>query len=255
MKKIVFSTLLISIIILIGLNPQQAVKSQNKRVRFVQPVLSKPPVNRGAPTDRRGAGTRGECPAVSMAPTGIMPTVASNNTQFVIGNTATEYPTFWYYIPYNAEKIHSVKFAIVDEKENLLTKEPIPVNISGTPGIISFTLPKTEQPLKPGQYYHSYLLIDCNPQSRSEDTAIEGLVQVVAPSSEFTKRFQAATEREKVNLYAQQGYWQDAITTLGELRRRQPQDTSLTEDWKALLNSVTLGDIAGENISPCCKPK
>lgn len=157
MKKISFSILLIGTIILIELNPQQVV-SQNQRVRFVQPVLSKPPVNRGAPTDKRAAGTRGECPAVSTAPTGLIPTVALNKSQFVIGNSATEYPTFWYYIPYSAEKIHFVKFALVDEKENLLTKEPIPINISGIPGIISFTLPKTEQPLKPGQSYHSLFI-------------------------------------------------------------------------------------------------
>jgi Domain of Unknown Function (DUF928) len=247
-----FSTLLLSVAILIGLT-EQAVISQNqsnKKVNFVQPILRRPPINRGAPTDRRGAGTRGECPPVNMAPTGLVPTVASNNSQIVIGNTETEYPTFWYYIPYSAEKIHSIKFAIVDEKDNLLTKEPIPVNISGMPGIISFTLPKTGQPLKPGQYYHSYLLIDCNPQSRSEDVAIEGLVQLVPANVEFKKRLQVATEREKVILYAQQGYWQDAITDLGELRRQRPSDTTLIEDWKALLNSVGLTNIAAEPISP-----
>lgn len=259
MKKISFfsTKLLISIIVIIGLNPQLTVKSQlnNQKVRFVQPILRRQPINRGAPTDRRGAGTRGECPAVSMAPTGLIPTVASNKSEIVIGNTESEYPTFWYYIPYSTDKINSIKFALVDEKDNLLTKEPIPVNISGTPGIISFTLPKTEQPLKPGQYYHSYLLIDCNPQSRSEDVAIEGLVQLVPASSEFKKRLQAASEREKVILYAQQGYWQDAITFAGELRRQRPNDTTLIEDWKALLNSVGLSEVATQSISPCCKPK
>lgn len=255
-KNSTFSVLLIITALLIGLTAQ-AVKSQSQpqKVKFVQPILRRPPVNRGAPTDRRGAGTRGECPAVSMAPTGLVPTVASNNSQIVLGNTESEYPTFWYYIPYSTDKIHSIKFALVDEKDNLLTKEPIPVNISKTPGIISFTLPKTEQPLKPGQYYHSYLLIDCNPESRSEDVAIEGLVQLVPATSEFKKRLQTATEREKVSLYAKLGYWQDAITIAGQLRRQRPNDTTLIEDWKALLNSVGLTSVATESISPCCKPQ
>ncbi|BAZ10739.1 hypothetical protein NIES4071_25620 [Calothrix sp. NIES-4071] len=256
MKKIyaLSKTLLISVIVIIGLNPQQTVQSQqnNQTVRFVQPILRRPPINRGAPTDRRGAGTRGECPAVSMASTGLVPIVSSNNSKYVIGNTATEYPTFWFYIPYNAQNINSVKFAVIDDKDQSLTKEPIPVNISGTPGIISFTLPKTEQPLKPGQDYHWYLLIDCNPQSRSEDVAIEGLVRLEPPDAEFKKRLEVATEREKAALYAQQGYWYDTITTLGILRRQQPKDTTLIEDWKTLLNSQELTDIAAEPISPCC---
>lgn len=257
-KTFSLTTFFISIFILIGLNPEQAVFSQNQlnqKVRFVQPILRRPPINRGAPTDRRGAGTRGECPSSNVAPTGLVPIVKSNNSEIVTSNTESEYPTFWFYIPYSADKIHSIKFAVVDEKDGSLTKTPIPVNISGTPGIISFTLPKTEQPLKPGQYYHWYLLIDCNPQSRSEDVAIEGLVQFVPSDAEFKKRLQVAKEREKVILYAKLGYWQDAITNVGELRRQRPQDTTLIEDWKALLNSVGLTDIAAEPISPCCKPK
>ncbi|MBW4599072.1 MAG: DUF928 domain-containing protein [Calothrix sp. FI2-JRJ7] len=258
MKKLsYFTTLLISVAILMSLT-EQVVFSQNqanKKVNFIQPILRRLPVNRGAPNDRRGAGSRGECPAVSMAPTGLMPIVTSNNSSYVLGNTETEYPTFWYYLPYQTESISSVKFALVDGDENLLTKEPIPVNISGIPGVISFTLPKTQQPLKEGQFYHTYLLIDCNPQSNSEDVVIEGLVQVVAPTAELKKRLQTATEREKVSIYAQQGYWQDAITTLGELRRQSQKDTTLIEDWKTLLNSAGLENIAAEPISPCCKPK
>lgn len=239
-----------------GINSQQPVKSQpnNQKVRFAQPIIRKPPVNRGSPTDRRGAGTRGECPAVSVAPTSLVPIVASNNSKVVMGDTATEYPTFWFYLPYDAAKLHSVKFVIIDEQDKSLTKEPIPINISGTPGVISFTLPKTEQPLKPNSYYHWYLLIDCNPQSRAEDIAIEGLVQFVPPDAEFNKRLQVATEREKAVLFGQQGYWYDAITSLGTLKRQQPSNTTLIEDWKALLNSVKLTDIAAEPISPCCKP-
>ncbi|OKH51641.1 hypothetical protein NIES2101_17900 [Calothrix sp. HK-06] len=258
MKKLsYFTTLLISVTILIGLT-EQVVFSQNQvkqKVNFSKPTLQRPPVNRGAPTDRRGAGTRGECPAVNMVPTGLVPIEILNNSPIVIGNTETEYPTFWYYLPYKAENISSVKFALVDGDENLLTKEPIPVNVSGIPGIISFTLPKTQQPLKEGQFYHTYLLIDCNPQSRSEDVVIESLVQVVPPSAELKRHLQTATEREKVSIYAKLGYWQDAITTLGELRRQSQNDATLIEDWKTLLNSVNLESIAAEPISPCCKPK
>jgi hypothetical protein len=39
-------------------------------------------------------------------------------------------------------------------------------------------------------------------------------------------------------------------TTLGELRRAKPQDTTLAADWKDLLESVGLEDIATEAMLP-----
>lgn len=250
---LLLKTLLASIVIA-GLSQQQIAKSQsnNQKLQFVQPVQQQKPVNRGAPTDRRGAGTRGECPQVSIAPTSLVPLEQINNSPVVKGNTATEYPTFWFYIPYNANNIHSVKFALIDGNEKSVTKEPIPVNLSGTPGIISFTLPKTGQPLRAGENYHWYLLIDCNPQSDAEDLALDGLVRFVPPDVELEKQLKTANQRDKAMLYAQKSYWHDAITIVGQLRR-QKNDGSSVEDWKSLLGSVDLSDVAAEPISPCCK--
>ena len=64
-----------------------------------------------------------------------------------------------------------------------------------------------------------------------------------------------ATEGKKVTLYTEQDYWHDTITTLGEARRQRPNDTTLIEDWKQLLNSQELTSVAAEPILPCCKPK
>ena len=61
-----------------------------------------------------------------------------------------------------------------------------------------------------------------------------------------------ATPRQRVALYAQAGIWQDALTTLGELRVRQRQDAALATDWKDLLDSVGLDNISTEAIVECC---
>ena len=241
----------------------QSQQSSTTKIRFVQPTLEKEPENRGAPRDRRGAGTRGNCPATNKPLTALVPLVSKTanqkqvttdiaKTQYVLGLTTAEHPTFWFYVPYVPTNINSVKFVLLDEKNNSLTKEPIPIILSNMPGVIRVTVPTTEKPLEIGQYYHWYFLIDCNPQSRSEDIAVEGLVQRIVPSNELTRRLKAATPRQRVALYAQAGIWQDALTTLGELRRAKLQDATLASDWKELLESVGLEHMALEAIAPCC---
>lgn len=243
-------------------------KLNSASVRFIQPTLEQEPENRGAPDDRIGAGSRGRCPAVVNKPllTGIVPLVERTARQkqqgktdlqfskFVLGLTVSEYPTFWFYIPYSPKDINSAKFVLLDKNNNAVTKEPIPVTISGTPGVISVTLPKKEKPLEVGKFYHWFLSVACQTQSPSEDTVVEGLVQRIEPNSNLMHRIETATPRERVALYAQTGIWQDALTLLGELRRTQPQDTVLVSDWQKLLTSVELQNIAGEHIVPCCKP-
>lgn len=245
---------------------QLAAQSQQlntPRIRFVQPTLERQPDNRGAPRDRKGAGTRGDCPDVKKPFIALVPlmqttvnqkqaTANTSTTKYVLGLTAAEHPTFWFYVPYVPKNINSVKFVLLDEKDNSVTKEPIAITLSNTPGVISVSLPATEKPLLIGQYYHWYFLIDCNPQSSSDDIAVEGLVQRIALKDDLTRRLQTATPRQRVALYAQFGIWQDAVTTLGELRRAKPQDTALTADWKDLLETVGLEDIATEAIAPCC---
>ncbi|WP_407900394.1 DUF928 domain-containing protein [Scytonema sp. NUACC26] len=235
-------------------------------VRFVSPTLEKEPENRGAPDERVGAGTRrGDCPAIPVNKphlTSLVPLMQRTLTQkqqgttskFVLGLTVAEYPTFWFYVPYAPKDVRAVKFMLLDENNNSVTKEPIPITLSGTPGVISFSFPQKEKPLLVGKYYHWYLLIDCNPASRSADINIQGLVQRVEPNSDLMRRLETATPQERIALYARSGIWHEAIALLGELRRTKPQDAALASDWVNLLRSVELENIATEPIVPCCKP-
>jgi Domain of Unknown Function (DUF928) len=230
------------------------------KINFTKPTLEKEPENRGAPSDRRGAGTRGECKSTKNTLVALVPMMprtkqGSSNTrasEFVLGLTSQEYPTFWFYVPYAPKDASSVKFVILDEKKNPLTPQPIPINLKGTPGVISVKVP-TGKPLEMNQYYHWYLLINCNEKSQSEDIAVEGLVKRIAPKPELQTSLASATPREQAAIYAKAGIWQDALTLLGELRRSKPEDTALAADWKQLLESVGLKEEANEQIVPCCE--
>ncbi|WP_375509746.1 DUF928 domain-containing protein [uncultured Nostoc sp.] len=240
----------------------QTQQSNTTTIRFVQPTLERQPENRGAPKDRIGAGTRGDCPVANKPLTALVPLVSTANqkqartgtatTEYVLGLTTDEHPTFWFYVPYIPKNINSVKFVLLDEKNNYITKEPIPITLSNTPGVIRVSVPRTEKPLEIGQYYHWYFLIGCNLQNPSADIAVEGLVQRIVPKDELTRRLRTATPLQRVALYAQAGIWQDAVTILGELYARKRQDAALATDWKNLLESVGLENISTEAIAPCC---
>ncbi|BAZ50319.1 hypothetical protein NIES4103_29350 [Nostoc sp. NIES-4103] len=244
--------------------PVKSQQSNNIRVRFIQPSLEKEPENRGAPRDRYGAGTRGDCPNVNIPLTALIPLMQKNQspkqlkpinvtaTKFALGLTVNEFPKFWFYFPYRSQDINSVKFVLLDEQNNSVTKEPIPITISGTPGIISVSIPSTAKPLEIGKYYHWYLLVDCQEQSNSEDVAVEGLVQRIEPNSDLINKLNTAKPKELVAVYAQAGIWQDALTVIGELRRSKPKDSTLASDWQELLKSIDLGNIATQPITKCC---
>ncbi|MFW9264641.1 DUF928 domain-containing protein [Nostoc sp. CALU 546] len=236
------------------------------KVTFIQPNLVKKPENRGAPKERTGAGTRGECPTLANKPklTGLVPLMqitdkqkqleATNTliSEFVLGLTVSEYPTFWFYVPYLPKDIKFSKFILLDENKNSVMKEPLAITISEIPGVISVQIPKTEKALEIGKYYHWYFVINCNSQGNSEDTAVEGLVKRIDPNPDLERRLQLATPKERVGLYAEAGIWQDAISLLGELRRTQPQDSHLVSDWQDLLESIDLNSVMNEPITPCC---
>ncbi|MEH1924336.1 DUF928 domain-containing protein [Nostoc sp.] len=246
---------------------QPSNNNSNSTIRFIQPTLEKEPENRGAPRDRQGAGTRGDCPNTNIPLTALVPLIPRNlklkqlrttdtsSSKFVLGLTNAEHPTFWFYVPYQIKDINVVKFVVLDENNNSITKEPLLINLSGTPGVISLRVPTTEKPLEIGKYYHWYFLVDCKSQTsseESEDIAVEGLVQRIEPNRDLVRRLGTATPQERVALYAQAGIWQDALTLLSELRLAKPKDTVLASNWQDLLKSVGLEDVASETITQCC---
>ncbi|BAZ16513.1 hypothetical protein NIES4071_83900 [Calothrix sp. NIES-4071] len=51
----------------------QSQQSNTATIHFVQPALERQPENRGAPRDRKGAGTRGNCPITNEPLTALVP--------------------------------------------------------------------------------------------------------------------------------------------------------------------------------------
>jgi hypothetical protein len=53
---------------------------------------------------------------------------------------------------------------------------------------------------------------------------------------------------QQVAIYASNGIWYEALTTLAQLRQNSPQDATLQQEWQDLLIFVGLNDIAAKPL-------
>lgn len=221
----------------------------NQSVVFAAPP---PPSDIEAPGRRSEAGSRG-CGDLGKQPTfsnkakrltalvPVYPDYKPLNSKLVLGATASEHPTFWFYVPYQSPL--TGKFVLQDKDENLVYETEIP--LPQTPGVISFSLPSTAAPLEIGKQYHWYFKIDCT----QPPLFVDGWIQRSSLNPTLQSQLEKATLQERVVLYATNGFWHEALTAASELHRLNPKDTY----WAALLQAVGLDDFALEPRVECCE--
>ncbi|MEH2237651.1 DUF928 domain-containing protein [Nostoc sp.] len=223
-----------------------------------------PPPDRGATGDRGGAASRG-CGVGNQSVIALVPvykeTLKQGQTEAVSvtkvwGLTTEEYPTFWFFFPYKKSAINSIEFVLKDESSKLgQTLYRTTVTIPEVPGIISIPLSATTPPLQVDKMYHWFfkMKIICNPQQPPEREYVEGWVQRVNLNPKLVDGPKQATPQQRVKLYAENGIWYDALTTLAELRLAKPQDPTLAVEWVNLLKSVDLENLAKQPLLKCCQ--
>lgn len=201
----------------------------------------------GLPGRRIGGGTRGEC-AVKR-PEQLIALVPENNLVL----TQQAYPSMLFHIPQTSKPM-TMELVLQDDNYNLVYEKTLTKNGSeiktDSGEIINLNLLDSAslRPLVTGKTYRWYLSIICNPNNRARDIVVDGWIKRVAVEPDFAKKIEQASLAERVNLYAKAGLWQDAITTLVELRYAQPGDSSLAASWTQLLKSEKLDTLAQESL-------
>lgn len=206
--------------------------------RFSQPTEdSLPPSN-----PSRGTETRGGCVKKDQKELTILLPKSK------IGRTVSEYPLFFFYLPETEAKV--AEFVLQDEKGNQIYQRTLKINNSS--GIIGVSIPANQNvsPLQIGKNYRWSVGLICDTEDRSKDVFEAGIVRRVELSADIRSELEKADPRQKAVIYAQTGIWQDALGTLVAARRANPNDPDLAADWKILLDSVNLGEIAAEPIVP-----
>lgn len=206
----------------------------------------KPPRTVGAPGRREGGGTRspGSCPAAGKPLTALIP---ANN----IGFTVAEYPSFLFYVPPVPAQAPPlpIEFVLKENDQEIYTTTFM---TTGKGGIVSISLPAYAglPPLEVGKNYQWFLSMVCDSEQRSLDVFVQGSIQRVAPTAQLNNQLRVATPNKRPDVYAEAGMWFDALTTLAELRRSNPNNSAYSAEWEQLLKAVGLDSIAKEPLLP-----
>ena len=206
--------------------------------RFIPPTEGI--VEDGGPPTQPGRPVRGGCASISQL--GLTALVPTNK----IGRTVFDYPTFFFYLP--PTEAESAEFILKDQSGKQIYKQDL--TISNLSGVIGVSIPtnKNVPPLEVGKSYTWNFTVICDSLDRSADQIESGTVRRVEISADIRRQLDQADPRQKTVIYAENGIWQDALSTLAAARRDQPNDTTFKADWESLLDSVKLGEIAKEPI-------
>jgi len=186
------------------------------------------PPQRGAPAARVGGGTRG---------TGDASAYIAVITPPHMAYTANAQPTLFWYL--STAVTTRFEFALISDVDvqpmiDSTMSESLP------PGIHRLSLSDFGVTLEPGKSYQWSIALVLDPDQRSSDILSSGRVRYEEISTELAERLQQSTPEQAVYIYAERGYWYDAIATLSELIGRNPEDASLVRQRIALLQQADL---------------
>jgi hypothetical protein len=211
-----------------------------------------PPPQRGIAGHRMGAAARTLCPLVSQPLTAIVPEYRSASENQVWGLTRMEHPTFWFYVPYAKPALVDLSFKIQDDSnpaEPKIIYQDATIAPAPTSGMMRITLPKSSPALVANKPYHWFLELNMGCTNGQRPIYAEGWIQRTELDRNLSKQIDRATSIKRVSLYAENGLWHDALSTLANLRATRPQDPALTQDWQNLLEAIGLKDLANQPLS------
>lgn len=192
------------------------------------------PQNREGRTRREGVASciQGNVPLTALTPVDNVVTTVSGN------------PSLFWYVPQTRARIAT--FTLFDHQKNRVYRTFLPLKSKS--GVMKLSLPSTVS-LEMGKNYRWQLTLICNPASLQQDVLVEGTIQRTQLSSEQQEELaQAKQSIDKAQVYADAKVWQETITILEQLRREQPNNSMIAENWKELLESVELEAIADQPL-------
>jgi Domain of Unknown Function (DUF928) len=211
---------------------------------------SAPPAGR-----RRGAAIRsGTCQAMNPPLTALIPLYQTAGSSFLVSTTTAEYPTLWFYLPYaiTPDRPAELRREDPDPTDQNYVQQQTVLRLTDAPaGVIGIRLPVTEAPLQVDRVYNWTFVVLCDRQDTSTNQFVSGSIVRLTAQSNLMQQIRQT--KQKSRFYTQAGFWEDAITTLADLKRRSPNDSQLTDEWTALLKTVDLEAIATKPVIKCCE--
>jgi hypothetical protein len=200
----------------------------------VQRTQSNPPPPPANPGSSAAGGRRNPaaCPQDASAQD-ARPLLTALSPLDKSGMTLAEHPTFLVYLPKTSAQNAEFSLRLPNGSGVYRTIVPLPA----TAQLIRVTLPAASPSLVVGQSYTWSFAVICNPRDRLDDRFVTATVQRLAIAPTRHHQIQQASPKAQVALYQQADAWYDALATLFELKRTQPQDPDLDTPWQELLRS------------------
>ncbi|WAL59220.1 DUF928 domain-containing protein [Thermocoleostomius sinensis] len=219
------------------------------------PIRFIPPTAQAAPTRgrSRGGASRGNCSMAEQPLMALVPNAADDRETMAtvatpITLTTASHPTFWFYVPTALTSDRPAEFWLLDADGSYVYTSLL--HGTDTAGIVKVTLPNTVSPLEPEKPYRWIFQLICETGATVD---VWGEIQRVDLSPTLKAQLAQSSHRDQSALYAAQGIWLDALTTLAELRLSEPTNTALVTDWRSLLQSAHLAEVINHPLLPCCQ--
>ncbi len=221
------------------------------KVRGIRPSMS-----REGGISASALDPRANCAGGPVTVTALLPKTneseLAEKAEIEIENTVAGRPTFFIHVSQTfaqeAEFILKKKIGedkdgkpVYDEDKYIIDQT---VALPKNPGIVSISLPADAAALEVGQLYFWAFQVICAPTDRNQDVMVQGAVQRIELDSTLANQLKRAVPRDRPALYADAGIWTDAVSTLFDLRKANPNDAQLRQDWEDLLKSVGLDTVA-----------
>ena len=205
--------------------------------------------DQGRPLRRSSGGSRGDCSdqLIALLPgtDTLTPTEegCTSQSSALLALTLNENPTLWFHVPGREEGV-TAEFVLLDEQQHAIAFQTLTLpTISGIIGI------QLEHALVMDQTYRWVFSI-LDHTSPSQNPTVEGAIRRV--DLDLAALNETPGTPAHVAKLADSEIWHDALTHLVSLRRSQPTDAAVTQDWTDFLESVGLGAIANAPLLDCC---
>ncbi len=156
------------------------------------------------------------------------------------GTTLQARPTMMVYLPESTAT--EAVFTLKDEAKNLHYQMIVPV--SGQAGMVSIQLPPSAPELKIDQNYQWYVALKVEGDLVPGTPFVDGWVTRIAMMPELAAQLEGQSEQKQAEILALDGIWYDCTAKLAALRQGNPISEAIAQDWKDLLGSVQLTEVA-----------
>lgn len=207
--------------------------------------------NEGLPIYRRDGGSRSD-PLRCLSSSRNLVALVPNDR---VPATSSLSPNLFFYVPETNEP-KTLEFVLRDETDKLVYEAFLTTNGNG---IVKIDIPAEIQssPLKTqrktrvdttfSQNYRWYLSLICDPQQRARDLVVEGWMRRQPMNSTTIENLSNVSDTiERAEIYQQQGFWYDALSTLAEGQETSVEQPIVKAKWANLLKSVGLAQFAAE---------